>query len=211
MCTDNPSPPQWHPHDDADYDKKVGTLSAAALEHLRNATTAERQSFASDPRDVHRRLYETLTPAGYSEYAGTYRGTAGTSLEHRNIVAKRLSDDSHHKFLAPEKVSTSLSQIQPLIDEIFGNAGNLSESAFMTKVTQIFYTFGLVHPFLDGNGHIQRLIFAACMFERSDLKLLPAWTIHPRPYDDEVALAFEEATFANRIRRLREELCKYVI
>lgn len=82
---------------------------------------------------------------------------------------------------------------------------------FLTKVTQIFYTFGLIHPFLDGNGHIQRLIFSACIFERPDLELVSKWTIHPRPYEEEIALAYEQGPDTiSRLKALRDVLAAYV-
>jgi hypothetical protein len=76
---------------------------------------------------------------------------------------------------------------------------------------RLFYVYGLLHPFIDGNGHIQRLIFSACLLERKDLKLHPQWTVHPRPYDIEMALAFEKNTTEERLSAVHQVLSQYVI
>ena len=73
-----------------------------------------------------------------------------------------------------------------------------------------FAVFGFIHPFLDGNGHIQRLILAACVFERADIELLQSWTIHPRPYGEDVALAFEKPELKARLVELKRLLSSHV-
>jgi Fic family protein len=55
----------------------------------------------------------------------------------------------------------------------------LTDDQFVTAAGLIFFHFGYIHPFLDGNGHIQRLVFGTLVVERG-LRLSSAWTIHPR-------------------------------
>ncbi len=47
--------------------------------------------------------------------------------------------------------------------------------------SEIFWMLGRVHPFLDGNGHIQRFVFAACLLELPNGKLSELWRVYPRP------------------------------
>jgi len=188
-----PAPPEWHPHDDPNYDSILSTACALEWDRLRTGTSCDRLAFIVDPRDVHKKLYTPLAPPSYKEYAGTFRGTPGTSLVAREVNAIRISDGKPKPFCLASKVEAVAIKYRGCANMLFNNATAESPRTFFRKVIQIFYVFGLMHPFLDGNGHIQRLIFAACIFERHDLELLPSWTIHPRPYDEEVALAFEQS------------------
>lgn len=80
----------------------------------------------------------------------------------------------------------------------------------LIEIVRLFYVFGLTHPFLDGNGHVQRLGFATCVMHWNEkLTLMPQWTIHPRPYDIEMAQAFEAPENA-RFSALFEVLRQYV-
>jgi hypothetical protein len=66
------------------------------------------------------------------------------------------------------------------------------------KLLGLAYTFcwfGKIHPFLDGNGHVQRAIFAA-MATDFGYPLSPRFAIHPRPFDRLLATALEIFTRA---------------
>lgn len=203
--------PIWCPHEHPEYDVILGQASEAVHERLNASSSEDRMAFVLDPRSVHRFLYEKLVPEGFDEYAGTYRGTAGTSLESRTISAIRQTDGLQQIFLLPEKVASRLETLVPTVQKIFNGSRASSKCEFLLECSKLFYTFGLLHPFLDGNGHIQRLIFLACLAERKDLKLQPSWTVHPRPYDIEMALAFEKGTTEERLSAVQQVLSQYVI
>jgi hypothetical protein len=98
-----------------------------------------------------------------------------------------------HFFLPPERVAGYLQHgLTRKIDELINAPTTESPDQLFKRAAEIFYIFGLIHPYLDGNGHVQRLIFAAAIMQRTELTLLPTWTIHPRPYDIEMAMAFEQ-------------------
>ncbi len=78
-------PPNWHPEDHADYDSHLQNASDAIFAVLTTASSAEQRRLALDPRPSHKQLYANLAPSGFPEYAGTYRGTVGTSLESREV------------------------------------------------------------------------------------------------------------------------------
>ena len=53
-----------------------------------------------------------------------------------------------------------------------------------------FCRFGKIHPFIDGNGHVQRAVFAV-MATEFGFPLSPRFAIHPRPFDRLLAAALE--------------------
>jgi len=191
MTDENESPLQWHPHDDPRYDSILAPLCTAELESLRKGTSADRLAFICDPKDAHKRLYSALAPTTHKEYAGTYRGTTGTTLFQRESAAIRVTDGQEKRFIPSSDVKSWLNIICKIATELFSITESKSPQEKFWEAVRIFYLFGRVHPFLDGNGHLQRLMFAACIFELPDYELLPNWTIHPRPYDIEVAEAYE--------------------
>lgn len=182
----------WSPHDHPSYDIVLGLFSGNELRRLKQATNEVRTAFIKDPRDVHSNLYADLTPLTHPEYAGTYRGTPGTSLQDRRLHPPILGDAKGvMEFAPPEKVDQYMSTV---VGSLAGQIGDVRTAMYaqdqFALAAKLFYTFGLVHPFLDGNGHIQRLMFATAVFQSGSLRLLPEWTIHPRAYDIEMAIAF---------------------
>jgi fido (protein-threonine AMPylation protein) len=203
-------PLKWTPHELLTYDETLKTGCATEIRYLEAASSQERLRFISDPRKVHERLYAALTPEAHPEYAGTYRGTPGTTLEGRRSGVYREDDNSFQEFIAPDKVSHWLKAVGNQAKEIFDLPPETSSNIVLSEIVRLFYIFGLIHPFLDGNGHIQRLIFSTCVMERGSLQLSDAWTIHPRPYDIEIKLAFEASTTEARLSALRKVLAAYV-
>jgi fido (protein-threonine AMPylation protein) len=200
---------KWEPHELPNYNETLEKKCAAEIKRLAAAGSDGRLSFIIDTREAHKRLYAALTPEGHPEYAGTYRGTPGTKLEGRRSGVNR-EDDSFQEFIAPDRVLDCLSKVADQAKKIFDLPAGADSSIVLSEIVRLFYIFGLIHPFLDGNGHIQRLIFSACVMERGPLKLSDAWTIHPRPYDIEIKLAFEAPTFEARLAALRKVLAAYV-
>lgn len=210
MNGDSQSPPlKWEPHELPNYNETLVEGCATEIERLAAAGSDGRLSFIIDPREAHKRLYAALTPEEHPEYAGTYRGTPGTKLEGRRSGVCR-EDNSFQEFIAPDRVSDCLSKVEDQAKKIFNLPTRTGSSIILSEIVRLFYIFGLIHPFLDGNGHIQRLIFSACAMERGQLKLSDAWTIHPRPYDIEMKLAFEAPTVEARLAALRKVLAAYV-
>ena len=67
-------------------------------------------------------------------------------------------------------------------------------------LTHQFCWFGKLHPFLDGNGHIQRGLFAALAVEL-DIPLSARFALHPRSYDRLLAWPLELFTRAEESDR----------
>ena len=184
--------PPWHPEDHPGYDGILAGPSAAALSALLGGGPASAECFLRDTRDVHRELYLSLTPPGFPEYAGTYRGEPGTALEDRECSAPGITKEEPTTFVAAARVATMLaSGLSPAINALVSATGSEPPDQLFLRAVKVFRIFGMIHPYLDGNGHIQRLAFAAAIAQRPELTLLPSWTIHPRPYDVDLAIAFE--------------------
>jgi len=201
----------WHPELHQNYDTGVGAAAERCLEILRTSGSDFRKAFVADPRDVHRQLFCMVAPPNQPEYAGSYRGTPGTSLEGRPVTLVSQIGQEPQLLQIPALVMGDMTGFyNRWVNEYFRDVASLNRTDVIRRVSKIFYAFGRIHPFLDGNGHVQRLIFAACMFERADMQLLPSWTIHPRPYDIEFARALEGRTAAESLVLLQPLLSAYI-
>jgi fido (protein-threonine AMPylation protein) len=185
-------PPRWQAHTSKDYDAKLGAQCAAlSLEIVANS--ARRQGIIADPRRLHAELFSQFTPSDHPEYAGTYRGTPGTALAERRMSAEsQLEPGTEFEFVPPAEVAPRMTAMLAntsamLAENSANDFGRLIALAFT------FCWFGKIHPFLDGNGHVQRALFAA-MATEFGFPLSNRFAIHPRPYDRLLAMALETFT-----------------
>lgn len=196
------SAPEWQAYAMPNYDA-VMTEGCAAIQRRILTEPAYRTSVLTDPRDLHRSLFAHFTPAGHPEYAGTYRGTAGTALEHRRAGAPQLfSPQKSFSFEPPENVAPALDQLLSEIRRELVPARAATPFVKLLTLTHLFCWFGKIHPFLDGNGHVQRALFAAAACELS-IPLAPRFAIHPRPFDSLLAWPLEMFTRATSAQRER--------
>lgn len=183
------SPPPWQAHNGAGYDSVMTTRCSALLAEI-VASPARRRAILAGPRDLHRELFAPFTPPHYDEYAGSYRGTLGTSLAGRSISAESpLEPGAHYDFCLPGEVPTRMVQLLQETRDLLADS-NTDEFGKLIALTYAFCWFGKIHPFLDGNGHVQRAIFAA-MATEFGYPLSARFAIHPRPYDRLLATALE--------------------
>lgn len=184
----------WQASKQANYDSEMIARCAALLSEV-IANPTYRQLILSDPRDLHRELFGDFAPEAHGEYAGTYRGTPGTTLAGRKCGApSELAAGTSFEFFPPSMVPEA---VERLLKNI-GAALKMDHPDDYTKLlalTHTFCWFGRIHPFLDGNGHIQRAIFAA-MASEFGFMLSQRFAIHPRPYDRLLALGLELFTRA---------------
>ena len=80
---------EWQAYRMPNYDTEM-ERTCGALQQRIIADPEFRTSILVDPRDLHRSLFSAFTPPGFEEYAGTYRGTVGTTLEARRPGAPSL-------------------------------------------------------------------------------------------------------------------------
>lgn len=174
-------------------ERHLGNAIPSVLARLRNSSQAEKISFLVDTRDVHRELFAALTPEGCIAYAGTYRGELGSILEHRRTAIHYKNVEGlkeRNPALNPAEVLAYMSKLEEFIQETFWKAAHFGQGEYFTRMSRIFGMFSKIHPYLDGNGHISRLMMVI-LAEHKGIAVNQKWTIHPRPYGLEMALAFE--------------------
>ncbi len=184
-----PSPPMWQAHKSADYDATMTERCSDLLAEI-VSDRARRQAILCDPRDLHSELFASFAPPKHNEYAGSYRGTQGTSLADRRVSAGSLLEPGgEYEFCQPSEVPARmdrlLQQTRSLLDDTTAD-----DFGKLIALAYTFCWFGKIHPFLDGNGHVQRAIFAA-MATEFGYALSARFVIHPRPYDRLLATALE--------------------
>jgi fido (protein-threonine AMPylation protein) len=196
------SPPLWQAHNSADYNSKM-TTQCSALQAEIVASPTRRKAVLSDPRNLHRELFADFAPSDHSEYAGSYRGTPRTSLDDRRVWSgSQLKSGERYEFCLPAEVPDRMAQMLKNSRDIL-KSKRANDFQNLLALTYTFCWFGKIHPFLDGNGHVQRAIFAA-MATESGYPLSARFTIHPRPYDRLLATALEIFTCAPRGKEDRE-------
>jgi len=192
--------PTWQAHHAGGYDQAMREASAAFLARI-EIDQPYRLSVIQDSRDLHRAFFLPFAPASHQEYAGTYRGTVGTSLESRIMGAPSLIEPGREFAFEdpvglPEKVAYLLGQVMAELEA----ARRAQPYEQLLFVTHLFCWFGTLHPFLDGNGHIQRALFAALALELG-IPLSPRFSLHPRSYDRLLAEPLEMFTRAGEADR----------
>lgn len=187
--------PEWQAYAMPNYDAAT-TQACTDLQQRILVDAAYRSSILTDPRDLHRTLFTGITPPGYPEYAGTYRGAAGTSLEGRRSGAPQVfSPQKSFSFEKPENVAARLNFMLSQVRHELVPARSATPFVQLLTLTHLFCWFGKIHPFLDGNGHIQRALFAAAATELA-IPLAARFAIHPRPFDRLLAWPLEMFTRA---------------
>ncbi len=186
--------PSWHPEAHPDFDAAMTTASVEILDRLRDDPVF-RSSILEDPQVLHRHLYKHFVPPSHPEYAGTYRGTLGTSLEHRIMGGPSvIQQGKTFNFREPAGVPDATERLLADVRTMIARAATPWEQLW--ALTNLFARFGAIHPFLDGNGHVQRALFSAAALEMG-LQLSNRFAIHPRSYDFLLAFALETFTRSN--------------
>jgi fido (protein-threonine AMPylation protein) len=187
--------PEWQAYTMPNYDA-VMTQACTDLQQRILTDPAYRSSILTDPRDLHRSLFAGFTPSGYPEYAGTYRGAVGSSLEHRRSGAPQIfSPQKSFSFEEPKDVPAGIDFMLSEIRRELAPARSAAPYVQLLTLTHLFCWFGKIHPFLDGNGHVQRALFTAAATEM-EIPLATRFAIHPRPFDSLLAWPLEMFTRA---------------
>ncbi|NRC52524.1 Fic family protein [Mesorhizobium sediminum] len=186
--------PKWQAHSAVGYDSQMTTICDRLLVEIQT-DPERRQAILADPRELHRELFAPFAPASHAEYAGTYRGTANTTLVDRRISAEsQLELGTEYEFCLPGEVASRMAELLKNAGDLLADT-NPDDFGRLIALTYTFCWFGKIHPFLDGNGHVQRAIFAA-MATEFGYPLSARFAIHPRPYDRLLATALEIFTRA---------------
>ena len=188
------APLRWQAHTATDYDAAMSARCAQLLAEIL-VDRLRRQAILADPRDLHRELFAPFAPPDHPEYAGTYRGAPGTTLFDRRISAgSQFEPGKDYEFCLPGEVAPRMAELLKNSRDFLADT-NADDFGRLIALTYTFCWSGKIHPFLDGNGHVQRAIFAA-MATDFGYSLSSRFAIHPRPYDRLLAMALEIFTRA---------------
>ena len=182
-------PPGWEARNSSGYD---GTMTSRCDRLLGEivADPARRKAILADPRDLHRELFAGFTPAGFPEYAGTYRGTPKTALaDVRMSAGSQIDSEVVYEFCPPREVPWRMKELGINTYSLL-NEPDQNDYDRLIALAYTFCRFGKIHPFIDGNGHVQRAVFAV-MATEFGYPLSPRFAIHPRPFDRLLAAALE--------------------
>lgn len=192
--------PTWQAHLADGYDRAMRDASVTFLTRI-ETDQPYRLCVLQDPLELHRTFFLPFAPSSHLEYAGTCRGTVGTSLEGRIMGAPSLAEPGRE--FAFENPAGLPGKVEYLLGQVSGeleNARRAQPYAQLLLLTHMFCWFGKLHPFLDGNGHIQRALFAALALELG-IPLSPRFALHPRSYDRLLAWPLEMFTRAKESER----------
>jgi fido (protein-threonine AMPylation protein) len=166
------------------------SLCAQAAAELRAAPVKQAAAQLGDPRALHRRLYAAVLPDSRRHLAGAYRGSAHPDLANL-IVAFAFNEAEGTDVLArPQKVQELMFAYGGLIRSFLATSP-LSVEDSVQGAARLIAAFGYIHPFWDGNGHLQRLTFET-LLARKGIAMNAKWSIHPRPYGFETQRALAE-------------------
>lgn len=152
---------------------------------LASGSTFSRIGFLCDTRSMHRTLFAPCAPPGYEDCAGSYRGEKGkcTEFSHVGIPNFALQHRSTGSTVAPQNVIGEMAKLATYIRNRLPTES--PEEQYFRFACRVFRDFNIIHPYVDGNGHIARLVFAA-LLTIENMRLSCRWTLHERPYDGEI-------------------------
>ncbi|MDN5786365.1 Fic family protein [Pseudorhodobacter sp.] len=157
---------------------------------FRSAVPEQLRHLALHPTATHCYLFHGLCPS-MPEAVGGFRGTPGTRLQNarRVVLVKGTADGLRRADPcdAPDRVAAQMELLQQDM-QIFWNTQRQPDC--LPALADMTFRFFRIHPFLDGNGHVWRLILIA-LARRAGLRVSADWTVHARPYGPEFSLALQ--------------------
>lgn len=141
-----------------------------------------------DTRPLHRHLFGDLAPG----VAGVYRGTPATAVE---TSARAVFLARRHPGLRARDPCPGPQSVGPAMAVLGDRIGALWDSpprgdAAFDALAAVTHGFLSIHPYLDGNGHVFRLM-ATTLGPRLGLAPRADFTLHPRPYDHLMSLSLQ--------------------
>lgn len=180
--------PPWEYRDHANSSRMIQDKLQQLLVRLRNARGGT-LGFIADARRLHRHLFSDLTPEGYGYYAGNYRGSDPRCLKYRPVVVRgdpRVGYPAEDVGLEMKQLGDCLRSGISGLDEGFAlpNAKLPPQTKLHFLVvfaSRMFVQFLTIHPYVNGNGHIARLMVWAVLGRYGYWP--KRWPIEPRTED----------------------------
>lgn len=135
-------------------------------------------------------------------------------LKLHSILLQNIRDDAAGRFRSNKewvRVGSHLGAnpqfVHHFITELVENYNQKSEQYFLDKIVYFHAEFENIHPFIDGNGRIGRLLIN----EQLDLLNLPPILIPHKSKNEEYYPALEEYSKLNKLDQLSEFFAKLLI
>jgi len=176
-------------------------LVAGRCEEAKTALAAleneARISRLCDSRALHGQLFAGLAPVEWPDAAGTWRGTAQSSIEtapRAVFLARRLPGLRYRDLcLSADGVATAMADLEARVRLLWQERPGRDDpwrDASFGALADLTARFFAIHPFMDGNGHLWRLVLPF-LAERLGRGTRADWTVHKRPYGPEFSLALQ--------------------
>jgi len=164
----------------------LATMEAPARLHL-----------IRDTRPLHLALFGGFAPVMWPDAAGTYRGTPGTSIASapravflaRKVPGLRSRDLCLSAADVPGAMEALSDRLRRLWDDRPGYDTPFRDPAYLA-LSDTTARFFAIHPYMDGNGHVWRLLLPV-LANRLGLATRAEWTTDRRPYGPEFSLALQ--------------------
>ena len=142
-------------------------------------------------RPLHTALFHGLCPQLPSAI-GTFRGTPGSKIQ-RAEREVRIPNPSHgvrpkDPCVKPNAVIPQMTQLEKDIQSSLPFLGTDKDA--IQALADFTFRFFHIHPFLDGNGHVWR-VMALFLARRFDIEFGASWSVHARPYDADFSAALQ--------------------
>jgi hypothetical protein len=180
---------------------EAGAIIARRSEKARAALhalpEAGRLAAILDSRSLHGAMFAGLAPPDWPDAAGTWRGTPGSSIvaaPRAVFLARRLPGLRYRDTCLPaDQVAPAMAGLEADLHALWQDRPGRDDpwrDAAYAGLAGLTARFFAIHPFLDGNGHVWRLILPV-LAARLGLEAREGWSVHRRPHGAEFSLALQ--------------------
>lgn len=181
---------RWQYQEHLNADDIISQQCDRVLWSIRNSPPEEFIKHIKDTRSIHKIIFEQLVDDNQKHFAGHYRGDNHPDLINR-IGSRKIELFPglfvKHCFAEPKNVINEIDDLKSNIDYLYMKRNEIEKQQYYSIAVEILIRFYLIHPYVNGNGHIGRLIMTYLM-RIAGIEIDKSWTIHPRPYSNAIAV-----------------------
>lgn len=181
---------RWQYQNHPNADEILTRQSNSVLRSVFNSPPREFIEHIKDTRCIHKMLFEQLVDDDQKHFVGHYRGEDYTDLINRNGARKiEIFPGLYviHRFTESKDVKTKLENLEHCINYLYVNRNEIEKQHYYCLAVKVLIHFYLIHPYVNGNGHIGRVIITFLM-RIANIEIDESWSIHPRPYTNAIAV-----------------------